>query len=115
MPENKETLHLQCNQLEPPDKGQRQETHMVIYDFDKMEKGLNGVISVNNINSTTAERNLSEARSGILQHKRLHHDQLQNATESGLHSVQKQVSLTIYVGIDDCFPLPNVLINLFFL
>lgn len=90
MPENKETLHIQCNQLEPPDKGQRQGAHMMIYDFDKMEKGLNGVISVNNIDSTTAERNLSEARSGILQHKRLHHDQLQNATESGLHTVQKQ-------------------------
>lgn len=115
MPENKEKSHLQCSQLKPPDEGQRQETHMVIYDFDKTRKGLNGVISVNSIGSTTAERNSSEARSGILQHKRLHHDQLQTATESGLQTLQKQVSSTIYVGIDDCFPLPNVLINLFFL
>ncbi|XP_006473652.2 uncharacterized protein LOC102627061 isoform X2 [Citrus sinensis] len=90
MPENKEKSHLQCNQLKPPDEGQRQETHMVIYDFDKTRKGLNGVISVNSIGSTTAERNSSEARSGILQHKRLHHDQLQTATESGLQTLQKQ-------------------------
>ncbi|KAH9759066.1 hypothetical protein KPL71_016887 [Citrus sinensis] len=96
MPENKEKSHLQCNQLKPPDEGQRQETHMVIYDFDKTRKGLNGVISVNSIGSTTAERNSSEARSGILQHKRLHHDQLQTATESGLQTLQKQVSSTIY-------------------
>lgn len=88
MPENKQKSHLQCNQLKPPDEGQRQETHMVIYDFDKTRKGLNGVISVNNIGSTTAKRNSSEARSGILQHKRLHHDQLQTATESGLQTLQ---------------------------
>ncbi|KDO84856.1 hypothetical protein CISIN_1g003719mg [Citrus sinensis] len=71
MPENKEKSHLQCNQLKPPDEGQ-------------------------SIGSTTAERNSSEARSGILQHKRLHHDQLQTATESGLQTLQKQVSSTIY-------------------
>ncbi|XP_006473654.2 uncharacterized protein LOC102627061 isoform X4 [Citrus sinensis] len=65
MPENKEKSHLQCNQLKPPDEGQ-------------------------SIGSTTAERNSSEARSGILQHKRLHHDQLQTATESGLQTLQKQ-------------------------
>ncbi|KAJ4702113.1 Restriction of telomere capping protein [Melia azedarach] len=90
MPENKEKLPLHCNQLKPRLEGQRQGIPMAINDFDRVKKGLNGVISSNNIGSTTAERNSSEARSCILQHKRLHQDQQQTATASGLHNLQKQ-------------------------
>lgn len=110
MPENKEKLPLHCNQLKPRLEGQRQGIPMAINDFDRVKKGLNGVISSNNIGSTTAERNSSEARSCILQHKRLHQDQQQTATASGLHNLQKQVSLILPLAI--VVLMPNILINL---
>ncbi|XP_031283155.1 uncharacterized protein LOC116141822 [Pistacia vera] len=44
----------------------------------------------NNITCTTAERDSSEARSGILQHKRLYQDQQQNTEASQANTLRKQ-------------------------
>ncbi|KAJ0086442.1 hypothetical protein Patl1_09549 [Pistacia atlantica] len=90
IPEKKQKLSLQPNQVKPPHEGQKQGVFKAINDFERVDKGANGVIMTNNITRTTAERDSSETRSGILQHKRLYQDQQQNTEASQANTLRKQ-------------------------
>ncbi|KAK3231791.1 hypothetical protein Dsin_003672 [Dipteronia sinensis] len=90
MPESKEKLPLQPDPLRTAHVGQKQGIVMAINDFDSVKKGLNGVISCNNMGSSTSGRSLSEVRNGFLQHNRLHEDHQQNAASPQVNNLQKQ-------------------------
>ncbi|KAL5780685.1 hypothetical protein ACOSQ2_011422 [Xanthoceras sorbifolium] len=90
MPESKEKLPLQPDPLRTAHDGQKQGIVMATDKFDGVKKGFNGVISCNNIGSSTSGSNLSEVRNGILQHNRLHEDHQQNAASSRVNTLQKQ-------------------------
>ncbi|TXG52065.1 hypothetical protein EZV62_021234 [Acer yangbiense] len=90
MPESKEKLPLQPDPLRTAHVRQKQGIVMAINDFDSVKHGLNGVISCNNIGSSTSGRSLSEVRNGFLQHNRFHEDHQQNAASSRVNTLQKQ-------------------------
>ncbi|KAH7567139.1 hypothetical protein JRO89_XS07G0022700 [Xanthoceras sorbifolium] len=90
MPESKEKLPLQPDPLRTAHDGQKQGIVMATNKFDGVKKGFNGVISCNNIGSSTSGSNLSEVRNGILQHNWLHEDHQQNAASSRVNTLQKQ-------------------------
>lgn len=92
MPENQESLTLQPNQMKPPQEGSKLGVLTEINNFDGVTNSLNGIVSPNNQFNSTSGRNSNEAKSGILQHQRLHRDQHQAALASGLYPSQKQVT-----------------------
>lgn len=108
-PEIKQNLSLQPNQVKPPNEGEKQGVFKAINDFERVDKGANGVILTNDIPYTTSERDSCEGRGGILQHKRLYQDQQQNTEASRANTLQKQVDVILQIG-DDCL-LPNLLIT----
>lgn len=108
MPENQERLLLQPNQLKPQE-GSKLGVLMAMNNFHGVRKSLNGIISPSNLCNSTTEGNSNEAKTGILQHQRLHQDQPQAALASGVYTPQKQVSL--YCNCYGFF-LSNVLIIL---
>jgi hypothetical protein len=92
MPENQERLLLQPNHLKPQE-GSKLGVLMAINNFHGVRNSLNGIISPTNLCNSTTERNSNEAKTGILQHQRLHQDQPQAALASGVYTPQKQVRL----------------------
>ncbi|XP_044475898.1 uncharacterized protein LOC123203557 isoform X2 [Mangifera indica] len=89
-PEIKQNLSLQPNQVKPPNEGEKQGVFKAINDFERVDKGANGVILTNDVPYTTSERDSCEGRGGILQHKRLYQDQQQNTEASRANTLQKQ-------------------------
>ncbi|XP_062164014.1 uncharacterized protein LOC133870807 isoform X2 [Alnus glutinosa] len=89
MPENQERLLLQPNQLKPQE-GSKLGVLMAMNNFHGVRKSLNGIISPSNLCNSTTEGNSNEAKTGILQHQRLHQDQPQAALASGVYTPQKQ-------------------------
>ncbi|XP_059459880.1 uncharacterized protein LOC132189248 isoform X3 [Corylus avellana] len=89
MPENQERLLLQPNHLKPQE-GSKLGVLMAINNFHGVRNSLNGIISPTNLCNSTTERNSNEAKTGILQHQRLHQDQPQAALASGVYTPQKQ-------------------------
>ena len=92
MQENQETLPLLPNQLRPQE-GSSLGVLMEINNFHGVHNRLNGTVSPSNVGNSTSERNITEAKTGSLQHQRLHQDQPQAALASGAYTSQKQVNL----------------------
>lgn len=89
MQENQETLPLLPNQLRPQE-GSSLGVLMEINNFHGVHNRLNGTVSPSNVGNSTSERNITEAKTGSLQHQRLHQDQPQAALASGAYTSQKQ-------------------------
>lgn len=90
--EKQERLPLQPNQLRPQE-GSSLGVLMAINNFQGVDNRLNAIASSSNVCNSTAERNISEAKTGSLQHQRLHQDQPQAALASGVYNSQQQVNL----------------------
>ena len=90
--ENQERLPLQPNQLRPQE-GSSLGVLMAINNFQGVENRLNAIASPTTVCNSTTERNISEAKTGSLQHQRLHQDQPQAALASGAYNSQQQVNL----------------------
>ncbi|KAF3944869.1 hypothetical protein CMV_028713 [Castanea mollissima] len=87
--EKQERLPLQPNQLRPQE-GSSLGVLMAINNFQGVDNRLNAIASSSNVCNSTAERNISEAKTGSLQHQRLHQDQPQAALASGAYNSQQQ-------------------------
>ncbi|XP_044511292.1 uncharacterized protein LOC123229502 isoform X2 [Mangifera indica] len=90
IPEKKQILSLQPNQVKLQHENQKPGLFKAINDFERVDKGANGVLLTNNATCNTTERDANDATSGILQQKRLYQDQPQNTEASRANTLQKQ-------------------------
>ncbi|CAK7346213.1 unnamed protein product [Dovyalis caffra] len=88
IPESRDSLPLNRNQLRPQDI-LRQGVFMTINDFNGSRNGLNGATPARAVGNV-ADKNSNQVGIDSLQRRRLHQDQSQTSSASGVYNSQKQ-------------------------